>query len=726
VKKIGWDKNCYYIDGKPVFLACGEFHYFRVPRKDWRKRLELWKETGGNCVATYIPWILHEPVEGDFRFGDIPERDLEGFLTLCAEMDLFAIVRPGPYVYSEIVHAGLPPWLIENYPDLLLQAIDGRTFPESGVVSYLHPLFLEKAKKWYDKICPVIAKYCLSRGGPIAFAQVDNELAGIQIWLSGGYDYNREAMGIGREGGRYPCYLENKYRTVEAMNRAYSTDFAFFAAAEPFAGSPAEDGQRRRVKDYEDFYFTAIGEYALTLSGWMDSYGIDCDIVHNSPNPDSNTWVTETAAAFIKKGKPFLLGSDHYYTLNQDWAQNNPTPQYGVRMFYSFEILRLMGYPPSVFEMPGGSPSDWPPIQKEDLECCYFLNLAMGMKGFNYYVFTGGPNPLGIGATGEIYDYNCSVSATGEIRPTFEAQKNFGLFLKENSWLAAAERHVDFHIGYVKAYTRSAKWFGSEKKRFSNSAAWEFVRKGLIPCAFGSSLSPALADLESREFLEDLSKPLYIASAASMPAGAQKKAAEFLRLGGKIIIGPVFPELDEELNPCTILRDAAGAGPSGKLIAPWPLINTTGGSPVSGVMIETPLYQSPAPQGAETIAVLNPSAAHYGAPGGSPVGWYKGYESGGALIYLGAWFSYGLLTQGAMLRSFLFRLAGTKPLVECDNPNIWTSLFRSGDKSALFVINHYSSRARASVKIEKDRRVCFEKRDLILEPMEVKRIVVDQ
>jgi beta-galactosidase len=147
MKKINWDKNCYSIDGEPVFLASGEFHYFRVPKKDWRRRLELWKETGGNCVATYIPWILHEPVEGDFRFSDVPERDLEGFLTLCAEMGLFVIVRPGPYVYSEIVYAGLPPWLIENYPDLLLRAIDGRTFPEIGIVSYLHPLVPGKSEK---------------------------------------------------------------------------------------------------------------------------------------------------------------------------------------------------------------------------------------------------------------------------------------------------------------------------------------------------------------------------------------------------------------------------------------------------------------------------------------------------------------------------------------------------------------------------------------------------
>jgi len=60
---ISWNPKSYKIDGKPQFLISGEFHYFRVPKSDWEKRLKLFKEAGGNCVATYIPWILHEPVE---------------------------------------------------------------------------------------------------------------------------------------------------------------------------------------------------------------------------------------------------------------------------------------------------------------------------------------------------------------------------------------------------------------------------------------------------------------------------------------------------------------------------------------------------------------------------------------------------------------------------------------------------------------------------------------
>jgi beta-galactosidase len=720
MKSIVWDKKNYYIDDKPAFLVSGEFHYFRVPPRDWRRRLELWKEAGGNCVATYVPWIVHEPEEGRFLLGDVPERDFEGFLRLCAEMDLLVMVRPGPYVYSELVNSGLPPWLINNYPEALLRDIRGKTFPGRAIVSYLHPVFLEKTKQWYDRICPIISTYCFSRGGPVAFAQVDNELAGIQVWLSDGYDYNRETMGIGAKDGRYPRFLEERYGTVDAMNRAWGTKFPSFTAADPFDGRPAADGERRRVKDYQDFYFGTIGEYACLLREWMAGYGIDCGIVHNSPNPASNPWFRETAALM---GKGFLLGSDHYYTLNQDWPQNNPTPQYGARIFYSFEMLRLMGYPPTVFEMPGGSLSSWPPILTEDARCCYFLNLALGMKGFNYYIYTGGPNPPGLGTTGAIYDYDAGIGAAGEIRPLYEVQKEFGGFLKENGWLAAAERHADFNIGLNWEHTRSNTYFdnpGPEGGRFTNTQAWDFILKGLLPAAFCSSLAPAFADLESDRILDDPARPLFVASSASMAADIQRRLVNFAGSGGKLVIGPVFPDLDENLNPCSILRDFAGVPPCRPLEAANPRLEAFG---ETDIMINGALYGCEVPEGAAVTAILCPSVTGCEAPGGTVLGWKKQYPSGGVLMWLGAQWSYGYPSHRAMFRRLLGEL-GVTPFVECSNRNIWTSLFRGENRGLIFVINHYASPQETDIRIACGSRVYLDERNITLKPMEVKRIPV--
>jgi len=174
---VQWNERGYTVGGKPTFLVSGEFHYFRVPKSDWERRLKLFKEAGGNSIATYIPWILHEPTEGDIRFGDQPYRDLDGFLTLCRELEIYVTARPGPYQYSEMLFDGLPGWLCENYPEILARNVKGEAFRKSSV-SYLHPLFLKKARTWFSKVAPVIAKHTVSRGGAVVFAQFDNELMG--------------------------------------------------------------------------------------------------------------------------------------------------------------------------------------------------------------------------------------------------------------------------------------------------------------------------------------------------------------------------------------------------------------------------------------------------------------------------------------------------------------------------------------------------------------------
>ena len=55
---IGFNKHHFEINGEPVHLYSGEFHYFRVPKSDWRRRMQLLKDAGGNCLATYIPWLF--------------------------------------------------------------------------------------------------------------------------------------------------------------------------------------------------------------------------------------------------------------------------------------------------------------------------------------------------------------------------------------------------------------------------------------------------------------------------------------------------------------------------------------------------------------------------------------------------------------------------------------------------------------------------------------------
>lgn len=682
---VQWSERGYIVGGKPTFFVSGEFHYFRVPKSDWKRRLQLFKEAGGNSIATYIPWLLHEPFEGDIRFGDESYRDLDGFLTLCRELEIYVTARPGPYQYSEMIFDGLPGWLCENYPEILARNVKGESFRKSSV-SYLHPLFLEKARTWFARVSPIIAKHCVSRGGAVAFAQFDNELMGVHEWF-GSWDYHPVTMGFGTEDGRFPRFLAVRYGNPENLNAAWETTFESFAAARPLdGGKPHTVGERRQAKDYQDFYFGTIAEYASTLVSWLREDGVDCDIVHNSANPYMNSYFLDLVDRLKSDGTPFILGSDHYYNLDQDWDQNNPTPKYACKNFYSSEQLRLLGMPPTVYELPGGSASDWPPVTPEDLYCSYMMNVAFGMKGCNYYIFTGGPNPENIGCFDDIYDFQAPIAADGTIRPTYDAMKRFGSFLQENSWLAAADKVADFHLGLVWEHSRSQHYFESDPSLgFSNKEAWLFFRKGLMTSALCSSYAPSIAEIDRGVSPIPTDKPVLLACGISLSTKGQQRLVDFVQAGGRLFISPLIPALDENFQPCTILSDFLGRP---ELVKHEPTVRINVG-PIQNVHANGAVYRSETtPEGAEIFGVDERR--------GVTVGW-RLKRGAGEVFWLGSSWKHGKNSHSALVTWLLQEMGVADKSTTCDNPFVWTSLRTDGEKAALFVMNLFSAPMKATV-----------------------------
>ena len=684
MKPVTFDGTCYRAGKGPLYVNSGEFHYFRVPKQDWRRRMELFKEAGGNCIATYIPWVIHEPEEGRFVFGDRDFNDLEGFLNTAREVGLHVVARPGPYQYSELMYAGLPHWLCDKYPDLLARDIKGDPLRFYSV-SYLHPRFIETARIWFDKVCPIIARHTVSRGGSIAFAQVDNELIGIHIWY-GSMDYNAETMGFGKPEGRFTGFLANRYGTIERLNGAYGTDKTKFEDVPPPPMRGLESDQElRRRKDYFEFYLGTVSEYAATLAGWLRGHGVDVPIIHNSACPEMNSLFRELPGAV---GGEFLLGSDHYYNLDQNWPQNNPTPQYARRTFFSFEMLRLMGFPPTVFEMPGGSASDWPPVTPEDAKTCYMANLALGMKGHNYYIFTGGPNPEGVGSTTDMYDYGAAIGADGAIRKLYHVQKEFGLFIKDRSWLAEAEREHDCRIALDWTMTRAHHyWHARGIAPLHSPEAWKYLLNGPLTTAFCASLSPVFCDLDRDDWTLDRSTPVIFVCSSVMSMSKQERIVRFLRSGGKALILPVLPEQDEAWNECGVLHAFLGRPTFAR--SGWaPLrLNIAG---VDNVCCNGEVfYMESLPDG---VAVLGKDERS-----GKTVCWSVKTEGGGEAMVLGFAWQHAMQEHGRMLKALL-ELLGLRQKVYCSNPNVWTSLRTVRNRSMLFLMNLLSAPMRVDVK----------------------------
>jgi beta-galactosidase len=683
---LTFDRRSYLAHGEREFLISGEIHYFRVPRDGWRDRLEKMKAAGGNCVATYVPWLIHEPEEGAFDF-QTPQYDVEAFLTLCQEVGLWAIVRPGPYQYSELAYDGLPGWLCENYPEMRARDFDGKAFRVSSL-SYLHPRFLEKARRWFGAVIPRLARHQVTRGGAVAAVQFDNECVGIHEWFTGSWDYHPDTMGIGHEFGRWPDFVRGKYGTLAAVNAAYGVQASSWAEVRPL--KTVTDGsaeQRRRVRDYQACYFASIADYAATLTGWMSEEGIDVPFVHNSGNPEMNAYFRETVA---RLGAGFLLGSDHYYTLGQGWDQNNPTPQWATKCFVSLEGLRHLGAPPTVFELPGGSLSDFPPVTPHDAACAYLTNIAYGMKGYNYYIFTGGINPPGAGTTGEVYDYGAAVAPDGAMRPLYFVQQALAELLHRQRWLAGAAQVTDCHLGLMWEYSRS-KTYGADCASgitFANTDAWAFFRQGLLMSACCAGLSPDTVDLSGQAFLRDLTQPVLVASATSMPREVQTRLVRFLAAGGKLLLAPVVPTLDDEFRPCTILADYLGGVRQEPYPAMAPLLTAFG---VRNIYVNGGLMATrQRPAGAVTTAVESRG-------GEVEIGWRLALPSGGVASVLGVHWSQAKREHEAMLQHAVVDL-GAEPCVRCDNPNVWTVLRSDGQQSMLFLLNLLSAPMTAQVR----------------------------
>lgn len=152
------EKDGFKLDGKPFRIIAGAIHYFRVPEDYWYDRLLKLKACGFNTVETYVAWNLHEPYEGKFDYSGM--LDIERFLDIAAELGLYAVVRPGPYICSEWDFGGLPWWLLKN---------------DSMALRCMDKDYLAAVDRFFDDFIPRIASRQITKGGNVILVQVENE-----------------------------------------------------------------------------------------------------------------------------------------------------------------------------------------------------------------------------------------------------------------------------------------------------------------------------------------------------------------------------------------------------------------------------------------------------------------------------------------------------------------------------------------------------------------------
>ena len=146
------------LNGKPILPVMGEVHYTRIPRDQWEDVLLKMKAGGINIVASYVIWIHHEEIEGQFNWSG--NKDVRAFAELCAKHGLWFYPRIGPWAHAEVRNGGTPDWI------LLKEGLKDRRND---------PLYLSYADKWYKAIGEQLSGLMYKDGGPIIGVQLENE-----------------------------------------------------------------------------------------------------------------------------------------------------------------------------------------------------------------------------------------------------------------------------------------------------------------------------------------------------------------------------------------------------------------------------------------------------------------------------------------------------------------------------------------------------------------------
>lgn len=155
--RLSVDSRSLSLDGKPWLPVMGEFHFTRYPEKYWQEELLKMKAGGVQVVATYIFWIHHEEIEGQFDWTG--QRDLRHFVELCRQNGLYVYLRIGPWDHGEVRNGGFPDWLLKK--KIALRRND--------------PEYLKYASRFYGQIGAQVKGLLWQDGGPVLGAQLENE-----------------------------------------------------------------------------------------------------------------------------------------------------------------------------------------------------------------------------------------------------------------------------------------------------------------------------------------------------------------------------------------------------------------------------------------------------------------------------------------------------------------------------------------------------------------------
>ncbi|PGL70104.1 beta-galactosidase [Bacillus sp. AFS055030] len=545
------------INGKEVILFGGELHYFRLPQSEWKNRIKQIKAAGANMVSTYIPWQFHERIEGEIDLigKTRPEKDLKTFLQMIKDEDMFCLVRPGPYVMAEIVDHGVPTWFIDHYDEALAKNEKGESHPVR-LVSYLHPIYLEKTENWYNHVCEIIAPYQVKNGGPVIMFQLDNEV-GMFHWVTNQGDFNDVTLNYFKE------YLKQKY-SLEEFQNIFTDEIS----------SIEEFVQKKMKKVEEQYSFALQNEYSLFMREHYRTY-IETLKEYAVKNHIMVPFVVnihgfDTVGGILKRGMKYPIGisqliettkiedviiAGDYYIGNLEY--DNYTDIIVANAFT--RSVQSKDQPLFSAEFQGGCITEKPRLQPSAFDLITRLSFANGMNAVNYYMFVSGENYEDIGLFGKRHEWQAPLSAMGKERAHYKTIQHLGkMFQVYNDELLKTKPEYNTYLAFYPDYFMTEFHNQYTEGMIKEIEQWReaFLFNGIAKSLTINNIAyDGYNLLENEEIDVKEISSLWVFSTKWMDAKIQQKLVNYIKNGGKLIIFPILPTETMKCTPCTILKD---------------------------------------------------------------------------------------------------------------------------------------------------------------------------
>ncbi len=502
-KKVYIKNNILYIDGRKKFMLTADYPYYRDTPDLWNKKLKLIKKTGIDIVTFYIPW-RHHFIDNRFDFTGktASNRNVIKFINLCKKNNLYAIIKPGPFIHGETDFGGLPDFLnpetnkkIEPYSD-----INGKPnyWGKYQLPSPVCKEFLSRLKNWLYAVKENILEKFKYPSGPVIALQIWNEGifsdANAEIYK---YDFSPSSVELFKK--LFKLNPPDKFPDKKIINQKSLLSYYFWA-----------EYQSEYMKFLYNFFKKTIKTDLPLL------------ININPPARGDRKFFAWLSRNIVEKWKGINFG----YT---NWIG---VVSYNKDSFYRY--LTILKRTEGINMEENWGFSKLYDKKYKDPNVSYFqsiFNIACGAKGLNIYTFCATDRWDENIDSYHLKPYPATppVNAEGKKDYKYPVLKKLVDFIKANEeFLLNSEPLLSFYLALYPPDMFYASWNLNKKLNYKSLLNFmEIARKNFLDFKF--------INLRETKIKKDL--PLILMDVSNFDKIIWEKLYNFLKDGGKLIIG---------------------------------------------------------------------------------------------------------------------------------------------------------------------------------------------